>query len=882
MKKSLPLLAALLALPAQAAAQAHQGAPETPSVRITRATSAIRVDGRLDDDAWAAARPVTTFTQVDPDEGRPVSEATEARIVYDDEALYVGIRAFDRGKVSTRLGRRDMELGDSDWFGVVVDSYHDHQTAFSFDVNPSGVRRDATKTDQGDDLSWDAVWEAEAERDSAGWTAEYRIPFSQLRFNPREQTWGVQLERIIGRRGEYAVFSFTPKTQRGGIARFGHLEGLEGVETGKRLEILPYTVARAEYVDPGANPFREDGDFSGSVGVDLKYRLTSDLTLDAAINPDFGQVEVDPAVVNLTAFETVFQEKRPFFVEGSDIFNFADGGLPTGGPLFYSRRIGGLVSPLAPPTPFADLPRETRILGAAKLSGKTAGGWSVGVLDAVTGRGEARFRDAEDNTQRLLVEPLTNYFVGRLRKDLRGGQSDVGLMVTALNRDLETEDLERTLVSGAYTAGVDFRHEFAKRNWALTGYLSGSHVAGDSLALLRVQTFRPYHYFQRPDASHLDVDPGRTSLSGYSGQLQLVKQGGLHWRGNAGIDFISPGYDVNELGSQRRGDRVDADVGVTYLQQRPGTFWRYWQVNGSARGEWNYDLQHIYNSFDVGSVFQHLSFWSAGLNAGLTLPSSDDRLTRGGPLARRPSNWRVYGNFNSDFRKPVTGYLTWYYQRDDEGGWDGTGSVGITIKRSPRWNLTVGPYYERIYAPAQFIGAPADPLAERTFGRRYVFSDLLTSTFAVETRLNWTFTPELSLEVYAQPFVSAGRFGAYKEFTTPREFSFAVYGRDQGTVTELPEGGVRIDPDGDAATANSFVVGQQFGQDDFILRSLRGNAVLRWEWRPGSTLFLVWQQERASFDDDVGNVRFGRDREELFDARPDNVFVIKVNYWLNP
>ncbi|HEX5872509.1 MAG TPA: DUF5916 domain-containing protein, partial [Longimicrobium sp.] len=516
------LLAALALFPAAVTAQPgpHAG-HDTPVVRASQAAGPVAVDGRLDDPAWAAATPVSSFTQVDPDEGQPVSEATEARVLYDDVALYVGVRLADRGRISTRLGRRDMGRGDSDWVGVAIDSYHDHQTAFAFEANPSGVRRDATRSDQGaDDLSWDAVWEVETRVDSAGWTAEFRIPFSQLRFDPRETTWGVQLERIISRRNEFATFSFTPKRERAGIARYGHLEGLAGVRTGKRLEVLPYAVTRTERVERGANPFRDDVENSASAGVDLKYRLTSDLTLDATVNPDFGQVELDPAVVNLTQFETVFQEKRPFFVEGSDIFLFGPGQLPTGGALFYTRRIGGRHSGLQPGVAEQDVPTETGIVAAAKLSGKTSSGWSIGLMDAVTSREEARYVDVDDGEQALLVEPLTNFFVGRVKKDLRGGQTYVGGIATAVNRRLETDLLRAALPSAGFTAGLDFRHQFARRAWSFTGWVAASHVRGDSTALIGVQ-LRPYHYFQRPDARHLDLETGRTTLNGVGGALRV-------------------------------------------------------------------------------------------------------------------------------------------------------------------------------------------------------------------------------------------------------------------------------------------------------------------------------------------------------------------------
>jgi hypothetical protein len=854
MKRLLILAPLLLATGAAAQAPADSsahGGLRTPVTIAHRVAGPIRVDGRLDDAVWSTVEPTTSFTQYDPEEGQPASEQTEVRVVYDDEALYVGIRLHDRGRVSARLGRRDMDLSDSDWFGLVIDSYHDHQSAYSFDVNPSGVRRDATKTDNGDDMSWDAVWEAEATQDSGGWSAEYRIPFSQLRFNPNTDTWGILFERVIGRRNEYSVSAFTPRNERGGIARYGHLSGLRGVPTGRRLEVLPYTVARAEYIDPGANPFRTDREHGVAVGVDLKYRLTTDFTLDATLNPDFGQVEVDPATVNLTAFETIFQEKRPFFVEGAEIFNFAGTTqLPFGGALFYSRRIGGRFSPVGPPTDSADVPRETSILGAAKLSGRTRSGWSLGILNAVTAREESRFRLGADD-ESLVVEPLTNFLVARVRRDMRGGQTRVGVLGTAVNRDLESPALQAALPSGAYTVGMDFRHEFLRRSWALTGWAAVSSLHGDSLAIRRVQQ-RSHRYFQRPDADHLELDPSRESLSGFSGEMRLRKQAGAHWRGSVALATINPGFEANELGSQRRGDRVDASLAVTYLQQRPMGIWRRFEIYPEVRREMNYDGDHIYTSLFAGAWGQLRGYWSGNLNFGYSPRSLDDRLTRGGPLAVRPSNWRLNGNLNTDGRKPLVGNTGFYYEEGEFGGWIGEMWAGMTVKRSPRWNLSVSPDFLRVYNPAQYRAALADNTSRGLFGRRYVFAPLSQTQLSVETRLNYTFSPDLALQVYAQPFISAGDFGDSRYLVRPRSYEFA---------------------------ADSVATG------DFNIRSLRGNAVLRWEYRPGSTLYLAWQQSRESFaflGDDIGSLRMGRDRSELFHAQPDNVFVLKVSYWLNP
>jgi hypothetical protein len=853
MKKRFAVLCCLAAPAAAVAQEGPHAAQAAPTIAATRVTSPIHVDGRLDEPAWATAQVVSSFTQYDPDEGQPASELTEARVMYDDEALYVGFRLHDRGKVNMRLGRRDMDLADADWVGVVVDSYHDHTTAYSFDINPSGVRRDETKTDAGDDNSWDAVWEANATVDSGGWTAEYRIPFSQVRFNPRVATWGIQLERIIGRRNEYSVFAFTPKRERGGIARYGHLTGMEGIRTGKRLELLPYTVARAEYVDPRGNPFRSDPSWGSRFGADVKYRVSSNLTLDATVNPDFGQVELDPAVVNLTQFETVFEEKRPFFVEGREIFNFGGGNLPSGGALFYSRRVGGLTSAVGPPTLAADLPQNTRILGAAKLSGKTAGGWSIGILDALTGREEARFRDALGDDHTMLVEPTTNYFVGRLKRELRGGATSIGGLLTAVNRDLSTPDLQGVLRSSGYTAGIDFIHEFSKREWALSGFGSFSTVRGSQAALLREQIVVPYHNFARPDSRVLSVDSAATALSGFQADVALRKQAGTHWRWFGEAATITPGYEVADFGTQRRASRIDLSSGVNYLERRPGKVLRFYNLGITGRREYNYDGDHILSLLETNGFVRHLNYWTANYAIGGQLRSLDDRLTRGGPLAERPANLYEFLQVNSDARKALVGNAGVFNQRDDAGGRDLAINAGVQLKVSPRWNLSVGPAWEKVHAPAQYVGSIADPTPAALFGRRYLFTALDQTILAMETRFNYTFSPGLTLELFAAPFISAVDFGEQTQYlVAPRTFRFAP-----DTVS-----GVQL--------------------EDFNVRSLRGNAVLRWEWRPGSTVYLAWQQVRDNFAAGVGDFDFGRDRAALFRAQPDNVFLIKINYWFNP
>jgi hypothetical protein len=871
MKKiALSLLAACFAgaLPAQTPATT---APEPPQTAAVRTSQPVRIDGALNDAAWQAATPVTAFVQLDPAEGQPATERTEVRFVYDDDALYVGAMLYDRQPVRARLGRRDMGMEASDWLTVILDSNHDHRTAFGFEVNPRGVRRDQTRSPDNEDDSWDPVWQAQTAVVDSGWVVEMRIPFSQLRFSGADvQTWGLQVERQIARNQEFSVWSFTPRDQPGGIPRFGHLAGLERIPTGKRLEVLPYVVSRAEHVERGANPFRDDREYAADAGLDLKYRLTSNFTLDATVNPDFGQVEVDPAVINLTAFETQFAERRPFFVEGAEIFRFGGDGTNLA---FYSRRIGRPPT-LAPPFAARDVPTNTRILGAAKLSGRTQNGWAIGVLDAVTGRETARFRTPAGEDGRMTAEPLTNFFVGRARRESRAGQTAIGGFVGAVNRNLDSDELSGALRGGAYSAGVDLFHQWAQRTWTLNGFLAGTHVRGDEGVMIGTQRL-PYHYFQRPDADHLQLDSSLTSLSGFAGAVAVNRQIGRHWNINGRLNTISPGYEVSDLGFQRRADRIDAEVGATYQETRPGSLLRRYFTYGSAVVEHNYAWENISNRMFVGANAQLLNYWTAYMNLSTSLAGTvDDRLTRGGPAARRPGFSSVNGGVFSDPRKKLIGEAGGFYQSDQAGGDDMQVFGRLLLRPAPNWEVSVGPSFGRTHSVAQYLGTVPDPAATETFGARYVFASLDQTVMALETRLNYTFTPTLSLQVYAQPFIASGDFGAPKELARPGSYEFLVYGEDVGQVVD---GRIYPNGTGTGAGALSFAV----PQPDFNFRSLRGNAVLRWEWRPGSTMYLAWQQNRADFQP-FGDFDLSRDADGVFGAAPDNVFLLKVSYWLNP
>ena len=872
--------------------------PMAPRAQAVRTAQPIVIDGLLDELVWMTAPAITEFLQTIPDEGQPVSEQTEVRLLYDDDYIYVGAWLWDEGEVLNRMDRRDSAVPDADFFAVVFDSYHDHRTAYRFGTWPSGVKKDQIMTaggGLGGDTSWDPVWDLETTITDEGWFVEMRIPFSQLRYRANEvQNWGFQVERKIRRRGEDAAWAFTPRNQPRGVARYGHLDGVEGIGQGKRLELLPYVTGRAEYLQvPRSeaagfdNPFRSGSDFFGNAGLDLKYRLGTNLTLDATVNPDFGQVELDPAVINLTAFETRFEEKRPFFVEGAEIFRFGDpGGRPGGSEvqLLYSRRIGGTPQGLLPGgAAYMDVPGSTTILGAMKLSGKTASGWSIGVLDAVTDRVRAPWVDVDGVRGETAVAPRANYMAARLRRDIRQGTGSFGVVATSVNRALGTEALEARLRSSAYSIGVDGRIEWNSQKWMLAGKLSGSSVNGSTDAIARAQESSA-RYMDRPDATHLQFDPSATSLNGLYGKLDLVKQAGT-WQGNLGVTAISPGYEVNDLGFQSWADRIELRSSFGYEQPTAGRHFRTLSVSAGTTGRLNFGGEALAAETSLSLRAQHVSFNQFNARIARQFGVWNDRLTRGGPLTRQPAGYSGSVGFNTDRRKVWQLQAGFSLGEDDEGGWTRGGNLTLGVRFWESYELEVGPNVSRTRTSAQYVTTVSDPAATQTFGRRYVFAPLDQTTVGVETRLNVTFTPDLTFELYAQPFVSSGNYSGLMEFAAPRSFDFLRYGKDLGTVTRSSDGGFTVDPDG---TGSSIF---QVSALDFNFRSLLGNAVLRWEWRPGSTLFLVWQQTRSQelvrtgggrLEDDVGEFKLGRDTRALFGLKPDNVVMLKVTYWLNP
>ena len=854
-----------------------------PAIHAARRDGAVRIDGRLDEAAWRAAVPFTAFRQIDPDEGKAASQRTEARVLVDDDALYVAMRMFDSEPrlIQAQLARRDGSV-EGDLVEVYLDSYHDHLTGYSFRLTPLGAIRDAVVSENSQDVSWDAVWDGAASTDSQGWSAEFRIPLSQLRYDPHSANhiWGIQLTRKIARSGELQVFSFTPKTAQSGINTYGHLTGLGRLPAPGQIELVPYVVAKNEHPDAARDdPFRRRNQLAPGAGLDVKYGITSNLTLNVTFNPDFGQVEVDPAVVNLSAFETFFPERRPFFVEGANIFGFGSMrsfNSSNGYSFTHTRRIGRSPQRFLDGADFnfVDAPLETTIAGAAKLTGRTKGGWSLGVLDAVTTREEARFRTAIGRDSTAVVEPAANYFVGRVKRDLRGGNSTVGVALNTVHRVIGDDALDPLFRTAAYAGGFDWNHAWSKREWSFDGAIVATHNVGSAEAIDELQ-LSPARYYQRPDRRGFFRDPTRTSLTGYMAEASLAKLAGKHWRFSLTAQDYNPGFEINEMGFEGSADMRGLAPLIGYVETKPGKYFRFRESFLFWNPTWNYDRDMTFNGVGALTFHQTRNFW--GLFARLDWRPSviDDRLTRGGPVGRVPTSYGAGLEISSDSRKKHTYGVFMQRFTNTAGGWRNFIAPNVTLKPSPAMRVQFSPTYFQSRGIAQYVTSESDANATSTHGTRYVFATLDQNELSMQTRVDWTFTPRLSLQVFAQPLISSGDFLDFKEFAQPRRFDFDVYGRDRGTIVrDAAAAEYTVDPDG-SGPSPSFI----FSDPDFNQRFLRGNAVLRWEYRPGSVLFFVWQQSRFG-STPRGTFDPAGDLGDLWAATPVNVFVLKATYWI--
>ena len=834
-------------------------------------TQAPTVDGSLDDDVWKTAPWFSDFVQKEPVEGGEPPERTEVGFLYDDDALYVGARMWrsPTGELPHPVTRRD-QFSNAEQLIISLDTYHDHRTGFTFCISSGGVRSDYYHPGDAEDYrdyGFDPVWEARVTLDSIGWSAEMRIPFSQLRFNSRqEQVWGLNINRWMPGSNQDIYWVMIPKQESGYFSRIGQLVGIEGIRPSRRLEVLPYVAADARYTsntDP-ADPFNDGSDYLGRAGADVKMGLGPNLTLDGTVNPDFGQVDADPAVVNLTAYEIFFPERRPFFTEGNNL-------LRGNGPgYYYSRRIG------APPHgdpggDFVNAPDNTTIIGAAKITGRTAKGLSVGSLFAVTANEYADTFDTLGTVKgHSRVEPLTSYGVARVQQEFGASASTVGVTLTGVERDLGKDILDSVLSRRAYSGGVDWNLRFQGGTYELSGYGGFSYVAGDSTRIADVQQASA-RYFQRPDATHVKFDPSRTSLTGYTAGLGFSKLGGKHWVYDLNASAESPEFELNDAGQLSAADDIDVDGSLRYREIQPGKLFHRYNVGVFGHVNWNYGGERQFTRFAVSSSQTWKGFQQTFLGAYLRPRYASDELTRGGPLMGSPMVWGTDLEFFSgeagNFQWRVNGNL----QGDEFDGNHLEIGAGVSFRPAPQWFLSLDPRYERSKEERQYLDTQPGGSAA-TFGQRYIFAALDQTTISAQLRLNYIITPNLSIEGYLEPFASSGAYTRLGELPEPQSTTLRRYGTD-GTTIE------RFAPDSIVITDNGGADSLTLSDPDFNVLSFRSNLVLRWEWRPGSTLFLVWQQSRGSEVTSSHRVTIG-DMWDSFGTEGDNFFALKITYWL--
>lgn len=861
-----------------------------PAIEAAPRTGDVSIDGRLDEAAWRTAVPASRFVQREPVEGADPDKTTEVRVLFDSDALYIGARMYDDHPehIGRQLVRRD-ERGAFDLFSISLDPNNDSLTGYQFRVSAAGVQRDAYLYDDvRQDDAWDAVWESAVTIDDRGWVAEIRIPLSQIRYETMDgaQSWGINFMRRCLATNEVIDFALQSRLRYGRVSVLGRLNGLVLPSDARRLEIRPYSLgsARTARAEQG-NPFFDGSDFNARAGLDVRYGIGSSYHLDMTINPDFGQVEVDPAVVNLSAFETFFREQRPFFVEDAQVFEF---GLSGRDEMYYSRRIGRQPRGGTPDdADFADIPTETSILGAAKITGRSQGGVSVGALAAVTARETGKAHSTLDGrTRDFTVEPRAEFGVFRIRRDFRNGASQFGAVGSLMHRALPDDGDFDYLTSEAFTAGVDFEHNWGgtrSRDWAVYGYLAGSRVQGDTDALIRLQR-SSNHYFQRPDATRFAVDSTATSMNGYNWRMQFAKRDGHNWSGSVWFAEVSPGFEINDLGFSRSSERLDGGARIEYQNITPGRYFRnyefrfftFYNFRHEALDEpwsWSSWRNNYKNGrFFAGGNFEFNNYWEMFLGSSYSPTQFSDTRTRGGPVMEDPGSYSLDLGIRSDRRKRLSVETEFDYERYQRGGHEWETEVEATIRPSPNWELKVTPNFSWERNAAQYVTqTTALPFAP-TYGSRYVFSDLQRRSFSLETRLNVAFSPYLTLQMYAQPLLSSGDYLNYKQLLRGNSFDFDVL--DEGTRSFIdPVDGYRyLDFDGDGMPDLNF------SDRDFNIQSLRMNVVLRWEYRPGSRVFLVWQQTRSERDEN-GTLDIGRDFGNLFGGESENIFIVKFNYW---
>ena len=837
-------------------------------------TAPPEIDGKLNDSCWQGEGWVGDFLQRIPNEGAPASQKTEFKILYDDKNLYVAIRAYDNEpeKIDIRFSRRDEFAGDCG--GIGFDSDFDHRTAYEFNITAAGTKIDLLQMDAPgywfNDRNHDVVWEAKTALEDSAWTVEMLIPFSQLRFSQKEeQTWGLHVWRQVYRDMEESNFQLLPSGSQPRVHRYGLLKGIKNIPNPKRIELLPYIRSNLNTFEAEeGNPFTESGqEWEKAFGLDGRIGLASNYNLDFTINPDFGQVEADPSVVNLTAFETFYEEKRPFFMKGKQLLEFDLAGQP----LFYSRRIGHFPGyyPDIEEDEYVDIPKSTTILGAAKLTAKTPTGWSVGILNSTTSKESAIIKD--EQTRYETVEPFTNYTIGRVQRDFSEGQHSLGGIFTAVHRNIDDDNLN-FLPEAAYTGGFDWMTRWGDRSYYINAKGAFSHIRGDRDAILELQK-SSVHYFQRTDAEHLELDSSKTSLTGMGGELEIGKVRNGNWRFREGIEWVSPGFELNDIGYIRQADLIGQVTELSYVVDEPTGILNYYGIYTYQNNQWNFNREHLLTSGEIYTYIRFKNFWGIQSDIYHERNRISTHLLRGGPAMRLPDQSSIYFGTFTDYRKRIQFYIDLsktFYNDKVSYGW--RIYPGAYIRATDKLSISFNPGYIFNRDNWQYI------YVEDISGTApYVLGLIDQKTMNLTIRLDYYITPDLSIQYYGAPFISAGHYSDFKRVTNPKAADlYDRYSTIEESMMQVDSetGDIEVDDDEDG------IIDYRIGNPDFNFMAFQSNLVLRWEYKPGSTFYLVWTHNRSGSTTN-GEFNFSNDLKELFDISPYNVFLVKFNHWFS-
>jgi hypothetical protein len=841
------------------------------SFRAGRTDAMPRIDGILDDECWESAGEWSgTFTQQQPDEGKPETEETHVKILYDAHNIYVGFRAYDARpeKINRWTTPRDQMKGD--WVGVVFDSYADRRTGFCFVLTAGGTRCDLLVfNSDDDDETWDAVWDGKTSVDDKGWYAEIRIPLSQLRYSSDEvQEWGFHAIRSIDRKQEQSHLNLVPRSNKGYVYSFARLTGISGLPKSRHIELMPYTSFK--YIRSPAeegNPYATGSRWEYGAGLDGKIGLSSDFMLDFTINPDFGQVEADPSTINLTAYETYYDEKRPFFLEGKNIFT----NIPVAdGAIFYSRRIGSPPSwrPEGEDGQYSYVPQQTHIMSAMKLSGKTKNGLSAGLLNSLTAKESARIADADGREYKMTAQPFASYSAARLQQDFNKGNTVIGGLATAVNRSIKDGHLS-ALVRNAYTGTFDFEQYFFKRNYFVRGSVSYSHVEGEKEALVAVQR-SAVHNFQREGAAHVAVDSSRTHLSGTSGTIRIGKGGESKWQSGHVFSWHSPGFEPNDAGFLQNADEKRINGWAAYVENAPSGIFRRYTIDPFYNFKWDYSGATTYGVFGLEANMSFVNKWFLYAEGFYESCNVDNGMLRGGPPVKLNPRWGTDLNVETDNSKKVWAQA---YHGTMFGEKRYAHYLSFQTSYRPASNLGLSAVWDYTYRNLglEYVGKSA--LASG--GTAYVMGALRQQVAGITLRMDYSITPDLSIRFYGNPFISTGKYSEFKRATNTVD-------RKYSNRFDLLDDDVLVYHADDKKYSATDAAGGKysFSNPDFSFREFRFNLVMRWEYRPNSVVYLVWAQNRSGRANDY-LASFGRNTQALFDYVPDNTLMLKLNYWFS-